>query len=104
MFTYKLSEKLKGTGVTVNCLHPGGINTKLLREGFGGGGRSVEVGAKIPFHLALSPKVGDVTGKYFIKRMRDLRIHETESSTISYDRNLQDKLWGVSAKLIGMND
>jgi NAD(P)-dependent dehydrogenase (short-subunit alcohol dehydrogenase family) len=104
MFTYKLSEKLKGTGVTVNCLHPGGINTKLLHEGFGGGGRSVEVGAKIPVHLASSPKVENVTGKYFIKRLRDLRVHETPSSQISYDRNFQEKLWELSAKLTEMNE
>ncbi len=35
LFTYALAERLQGTGVTANCLHPGVIRTKLLRAGFG---------------------------------------------------------------------
>ena len=31
-FTYMLSKKLHGTGVTVNALHPGTIRTRILRE------------------------------------------------------------------------
>ncbi len=37
LFTYELAEKLQNMGVTVNCLHPGVIDTKLLRVNFGGG-------------------------------------------------------------------
>ncbi|MBW2358137.1 MAG: SDR family oxidoreductase [Deltaproteobacteria bacterium] len=32
LFTYKLAQRLKGKGITVNCLHPGVINTKLLAK------------------------------------------------------------------------
>jgi NAD(P)-dependent dehydrogenase (short-subunit alcohol dehydrogenase family) len=32
LFTRELSRRLKGTGVTVNCLHPGTINTNLSRH------------------------------------------------------------------------
>jgi NAD(P)-dependent dehydrogenase (short-subunit alcohol dehydrogenase family) len=35
LFTYDLAERLKGSAVTANCLHPGVIKTKLLRSGFG---------------------------------------------------------------------
>jgi len=35
LFTYTLAKRLNGTGVTVNCLHPGVTKTKLLRSGFG---------------------------------------------------------------------
>jgi retinol dehydrogenase-14 len=34
LFTYQLARLLEGTGVTVNCLHPGVVGTKLLRVGF----------------------------------------------------------------------
>ena len=46
MFTIDLAEELKGTGVTVNCLHPATyMNTTMVRAGgitpvsTGGGGR-----------------------------------------------------------------
>lgn len=103
MFTYNLAEKLKGTGVTANCLHPGVINTKLLGRG-SGIWRSVKSGAKVPVYLAASPKLEGVTGKYFVKRLRHIRIHEYQSSAISHDKELQNKLWEVSAKLTGLND
>ncbi len=30
LFTYELAERLRGTNVTVNCLHPGVVRTRLL--------------------------------------------------------------------------
>lgn len=35
LFTFELAERLKGTGVTANCLHPGVVATKLLDTGWG---------------------------------------------------------------------
>jgi NAD(P)-dependent dehydrogenase (short-subunit alcohol dehydrogenase family) len=29
LFTYELAERLRGTGVVANCLHPGGVNTNF---------------------------------------------------------------------------
>ena len=39
LFTYELAKRLKGTGVTVNAVHPGVVDTELARytpipEGF----------------------------------------------------------------------
>ncbi|HZY45580.1 MAG TPA: SDR family NAD(P)-dependent oxidoreductase, partial [Anaerolineae bacterium] len=47
LFTHELAERLKGTGVTVNSLHPGGVSTKLFR---GTNGISVEEVAATPVY------------------------------------------------------
>jgi NAD(P)-dependent dehydrogenase (short-subunit alcohol dehydrogenase family) len=96
LFTYALAERLKGTGVTVNALHPGVIGTKLLHVGWGLGGAGVDAGAQTSVYLAASPKVADVTGKYF----EDKR--EQASSRASHDEQLQAELWRVSDQLTGL--
>lgn len=103
LFTYQLAKQLEGTGVTVNCLHPG-----VVRTGFGkdqGGLMSilVKVGgpfmaspdraAKAAIYLAISPDLEGVTGKFFSKGK------EARSSTQSYDAGLAERLWRVSADL-----
>ena len=89
LFTYGLAEKLEGTGVTTNCLHPGVIKTKLLRQGFGDyPGDTPENGARTSIYLASSSEMENVSGKYF-ENQRPAR-----SSNISYDRMLQEALEG----------
>jgi NAD(P)-dependent dehydrogenase (short-subunit alcohol dehydrogenase family) len=94
LFTYKLASKLKGSHVTVNVLHPGVIRTKLLHAGWGGGGASLERGAETSVYLATSPDVEGVSGKYFANR----RI--TDSSSVSHDISVQDKLWELSEQFV----
>ena len=97
LFTYALAGRLAGTGVTVNCLHPGVIDTKLLREGFpGAGGSTVGDGASGSVYLATSPEVERLTGRYFAGG------RERDSSPESHDRLLQERLWELSAKLTGL--
>lgn len=96
LFTYELAERLHGTGVTANALHPGVIATKLLRSGFGGfGGSSAKKGAESIVYLATSPKGDTVTGKYFVKN------EVADSSLITYDRKVRKEFWRVSEKLAG---
>lgn len=64
MFSAELAERLRNTGVTVNFLHPGGVNTKLLRSGFGAWGVSPERGADVSVFLASTPDL-KTTGGYF---------------------------------------
>lgn len=97
LFTYALEERLKGTGITANCLHPGVISTKLLRTGFGDfPGDSPERGARTSVYLASSRQVEDSSGKYF----EDCR--PISSSPLSYDRSLQEDFWQVCCKLAGI--
>lgn len=97
LFTYALSRRQEGSGVTANCLHPGVIKTKLLHEGFGDyPGETPEKGAITSIYLASSPEVEGMSGKYF----ENQRI--ARSSGVSYDTALQERLWKISRKLTGL--
>jgi len=94
LFTYKLAREYSKEDLVTHCLHPGVINTKLLRKNFGNIGNPVEEGASNLEHAATSEKLMNITGKYF----RDQR--EQSSASISYDHEIQDKLWKISNKMV----
>jgi NAD(P)-dependent dehydrogenase (short-subunit alcohol dehydrogenase family) len=107
LFTYELARRLEGTGVTVNCLHPGFVATnfaqsdvgpafRLLVKVIGSFGTSPQEGAKTSIYLASSPEVEGVTGKYVVKSI------PKRSAAISYDESLQRQLWEQSAKLVNL--
>lgn len=96
LFAYALSDRLKGSGVTSNALHPGVIDTKLLRSGFHVRGDSVEKGAGTSVYLACAAELEKTSGKYFNKG------EEESSSPITYDKRLQEELWGISERLTGI--
>jgi len=110
LFTYELARRLEGTGVTATCLHPGGVNTKLMRyRGVAGAlvgaarvlGRplllSPAQGAETSVYLSSSLDVEGVTGAYFAKR------RAVRSSKASYDESTMRRLWEVSAALTGLD-
>lgn len=75
LFTRELAERLEGTGVTVNCFHPGVVATGFTRDVpkawdviFQKVFISPEKGAQTLVHLADSPEVDEVSGKYFANK------------------------------------
>jgi NAD(P)-dependent dehydrogenase (short-subunit alcohol dehydrogenase family) len=106
LFTYELARRLTGSTITANCLHPGAVATrlgqnngriataltKLLAPFF----RTPEGGADTAVHLATSPDVRGTTGGYFADR-RPIR-----SSRVSYDPDVQRRLWEASESLTGV--
>jgi retinol dehydrogenase 14 len=106
LFAYELARRLAGTGVTVNCVHPGGIATKLLASAFPLPAISTPLvyrfagtpaqGADTPLWLATAPEVEEVTGKYFVKRKM------VPSSAATYDLVTARRLWDESARLTGL--
>jgi len=96
MYTYLLAEKLKKFNITVNCLHPGIINTKVLDAAMGMVGSPVSVGADTLVHAATSTKLEGITGKFLdMKRIQP-------SKDITYNKELQETLWQKTEKLIGI--
>ena len=93
LFTYELARR--EPSIACNALHPGVINTKLLRVGFGMGGATVESGARTSVKVASDPALRGVTGKYFSDE------RERASSSESHDRELQRALWEASAQMVG---
>ncbi len=77
MATFARAERLRGSGVAANIVHPGAVATGLVREGgaIGAGWRlmapfllSEEQGADTPLHVALTPEWAAVTGAYVKNR------------------------------------
>ncbi|MFX0019821.1 MAG: SDR family NAD(P)-dependent oxidoreductase [Promethearchaeota archaeon] len=96
LFTYFLANKLENTDITVNCLHPGVINTKLLRSAYGSGGASLLDGAKTLIFAALAPQLETVTGKYFVNN------HQAPSKDITYNNEIQKRLWKKTEDILGI--
>ena len=94
LFTFKLARMLSGSDVTVNCLHPGVINTKLLHAGWGMGGASVHQGAQNSIFAAVSSEMEGKTGLYLVNQK------SAKASALAYDKQVQDRLWEISLKLL----
>ena len=94
LFTQSLADKFEETGVAANALHPGVVNTKLLRKSYHLDGMSVDNGAQTSVYLASSPAVEGVSGKYY-KNMQ-----ECLASDLSQGKNLQDAFWKLSEKTV----
>lgn len=93
LFVYELADRVKHLGITSNCLHPGVINTKLLRSGWGGMGSPVASGAQTSVYLAVSPEVEKITGKYFVNKRSE------KSQNITYNADVRKRLWETSLSL-----
>ncbi len=107
LFTYELARRLRGTGVTVNALHPGsvasnfgagqaGLLAPVIRFFITRFGITPEEGAQTSVYVASSPDVAGVTGKYWIKSK------PVRSSAASYDNEAAERLWQISAEMTGL--
>lgn len=109
LFTYAIAEKLKHSNITVNAFHPGLMNTDFGIKGVNQAhaliwkvvkqiGRSPKVSAQDAVYLATSDEVEGVTGKYFHNK------NEIRSSTQSYNKDWQTRLWDISLGLTNISN
>ena len=103
MHTFALARRMAGTGISVNCLHPGVVATNLLprwlrvikplitRVVF-----DAERGARTTVYLALDQSVAGITGRYF-----DEYQLPRAASPLANDVELQESLWNMSAVWTG---
>jgi len=106
LFTYELAERLEGTGVVANCLHPGSVNTNfanynrslgtLLFRAFKPFMRTPEQGADTVVYLAVSPETREMTGRYLTDRKVISSYEEL------HDDVTQKRLWEVSEELTNL--
>ncbi|XP_063862716.1 retinol dehydrogenase 11-like isoform X3 [Scylla paramamosain] len=107
LFSLELAEKLRGSGVVVNSLHPGTINSEFVRDEMVMSwwrkpfllfarimlrllGKDSELGAQTTIHLAVSEEVEGVTGKYFDE------CKEATSSWLAQNSGLAKALWEIT--------
>ena len=108
LFTRSLASKLKDYKITVNCLHPGYVDTGigLNNEGFfvrllmnlgRPFAKKTDKGAETSIYLCASPEVEKVTGEYFV----DCEIEKLIGAAKSDDQ--AEKLWSISSELTGID-
>lgn len=108
LFTKELSRRSRGSGVTTNCFHPGGVRTNLVQSGpwyyrlvwtiVSPFLISPERGADTAIYLASSSEVEGKSGKYFAKRK------EVKVSGIANDQDAAVRLWRLSEELTGIRE
>lgn len=107
IITFEFAKRLEGTGVTINCIHPGAVKTslgsdnshhialkcidKLIKFFF----ITPKQAAKNILDLAISPEWESISGKYVVKGKAVL------SNLVTYDRLLAKKIWGISERFVG---
>ena len=97
MFTIDLAEELKGSGVTVNSLHPATyMNTTMVREGGITPISTVEQGGEAILHLAVGDDVAGKTGLFFNG------MHEAPANTQAYDAAARQRSRALSLDLTGL--
>ena len=96
MFTFDLAEDLRGTGITVNCLHPASLmNTRMVVETdyFGRPMTTVDEGAHAVEYLVTSPGLDGVTGEYFDGKQR------ARANAQAYDKEARRRIRILSERL-----
>lgn len=109
LFTYALARRLAGTGVTVNAVNPGIVGTGIGREVTGFNRllsdvllrplqKTPEQGAFPSLYMATSKDVEGMNGRFFNK------TRFVKTRPITHDEALQERLWVLSLRQLGLSE
>ena len=106
---WELAERLAGTGVTINAMHPGAVRSNLgmdrqndlvyrvyKRYFLSLFLKPPEISGEALYTLGAAPEMAEVTGKFF-----NLTIEEKPAAH-ALDRELGKRVWTVSETLTGL--
>ena len=107
LFTTELARRSRGSGVTSNCFHPGGVRTNLVQSSpwyyrliwaiIDPFLVSPKKGADTAIYLASSSEVDNISGKYFVNRRPEGPLG------LADDHDAAARLWKVSEELTRYN-
>ena len=106
---WEFADRLKGTGVTINAVHPGevktniGMNNELIyrlykRYFIWWVLKDATISGEAIYYHAAAPEMAEVSGRYF-----NLTIDE-KPAPHALDRELGKRVWTISGQLTGMAD
>jgi len=104
---WELADRLKGTGVTINAMHPGAVRTNI---GMNNGLlyqwyqryllwpmlKDPRISGEAIYYLAAAPEMAAVSGRFF-----NLTVDE-KPAVHALDRALGKQIWQVSEELTGL--
>lgn len=101
LFMMELARRLEGTGIRVNALHPGGVDTgiardlpRIIQKIYAMSTVTVEKGAESSIFLAAAPEALEFHGK-FIRNCKPMRTSPLARQATA------EKLWQLSEELAG---
>ena len=108
LYTRSLAEKLAGTGVTVNSLHPGAVDTAIWSGGPFWAKPLIAIFRKLAFipaeeggrrivQLVTGPELAETTGRYFENGKL------VEPAPVARDEAVARRLWQESERLTKLN-
>ena len=105
--TWEFADRLQGTGVTINAMHPGDVRTNIgnnngplyrwfQRIVIGPTLKDPAISGEALYYLAAAPELADVSGRFF-----HLTIDEKPAAH-ALDRQKGRQIWDVSLQLTGL--
>jgi retinol dehydrogenase 13 len=105
--TWEFADRLKGTGVTINAMHPGDVRTNIgnnngplyrwfLHNVTWRTLKDPVISGEALYYLAAAPEMAGVSGRFF-----HLTIDE-KPTVQALDRQMGRKIWNISMQLTGL--
>jgi retinol dehydrogenase 13 len=105
--TWEFADRLRGSGVTINAMHPGDVRTNIgnnngplyrwwLRHVTWHVLKDPVISGESLYYLAAAPELADTSGRFF-----HLTIDE-KPATHALDRDLGRRVWDLSLRMTGL--